>query len=159
MKVDRPPPGEELNEGEITPARQAATLVLLRSGADGPEVLLVQRNPQQRFMGGAWVFPGGAVDAHEGEGDAAHRAAAVREVRRVGTMTGIELDEHPLDMRIGHRVALEARRRGAIIRPLGDVVVIMPPLSISKTDLCRLVEATAAAIEAATAATDLPLAA
>jgi adenosylmethionine---8-amino-7-oxononanoate aminotransferase len=84
---------------------------------------------------------------------------AVREVRRVGTMTGIELVEHPLAMRIGHRVALEARRRGAIIRPLGDVVVIMPPLSISKTDLTRLVEATAAAIDAATAAADLPLAA
>jgi 8-oxo-dGTP pyrophosphatase MutT (NUDIX family) len=31
-------------------------------------------------MGGAWVFPGGAVDAHDGEGDVAHRAAAVREV-------------------------------------------------------------------------------
>jgi len=84
---------------------------------------------------------------------------AVREVRRVGAMTGIELVEHPLAMRIGHRVALEARRRGAIIRPLGDVVVIMPPLSISKTDLCRLVEATETAIDAATAAADLPLAA
>ena len=41
---------------------------------------MVQRTPKARFMGGAWVFPGGAVDAHEGEGDAAHRAAAVREV-------------------------------------------------------------------------------
>ena len=80
-------------------------------------------------------------------------------MRRVGTMTGIELVEHPLAMRIGHMVALEARRRGAIIRPLGDVVVIMPPLSISKTDLTRLVKVTGAAIDAATAATDLPLAA
>ena len=43
-------------------------------------MLLVQRTPKARFMGGAWVFPGGAVDAHEGEGDVAHRAAAVREV-------------------------------------------------------------------------------
>jgi 8-oxo-dGTP pyrophosphatase MutT (NUDIX family) len=75
--VDRPPPGEELNEGEITEARQAATLVLLRDSADGPEVLLVQRNPAQRFMGGAWVFPGGAVHAE----DADHAAAAVRELR------------------------------------------------------------------------------
>ena len=41
---------------------------------------MVQRTPKARFMGGAWVFPGGAVDAHEGEGDVAHRAAAVREV-------------------------------------------------------------------------------
>ena len=76
MKVDRPPPGEELNDGEVTAPREAATLVLLRDGAAGPEVLLVQRNPEQRFMGGAWVFPGGAL--HEGDADLA--AAAVREL-------------------------------------------------------------------------------
>jgi 8-oxo-dGTP pyrophosphatase MutT (NUDIX family) len=57
--------------------RQAASLILLRDAADGPEVLLVRRNPEQRFMGGAWVFPGGAV--HEGE-DADHAATAVREL-------------------------------------------------------------------------------
>jgi adenosylmethionine-8-amino-7-oxononanoate aminotransferase len=76
---------------------------------------------------------------------------AVREVRRRGFMTGIELTEHPLPLRIGHRVALEARRRGAIIRPLGDVVVLMPPLAISEADLRRLVEITGEAIAAATA--------
>src|SRR3954453_18085616 len=52
----------------------------MRDSDDGPEVLLVKRNPASRFMGGAWVFPGGAVDAGEGEGDAAHRAAALREL-------------------------------------------------------------------------------
>lgn len=57
--------------------RQAASLILLRDGADGAEVLLVQRNPEQRFMGGAWVFPGGAV--HAGE-DADHAATALREL-------------------------------------------------------------------------------
>ena len=57
--------------------RQAASLILLRESADGAEVLLVQRNPQQRFMGGAWVFPGGAVHA---DGDADHAATAVREL-------------------------------------------------------------------------------
>jgi adenosylmethionine-8-amino-7-oxononanoate aminotransferase len=80
---------------------------------------------------------------------AAH--ASVREVRRRGFMVGIELCEHPLPVRIGHRVTLEARRRGAIIRPLGDVVVLMPPLSISREELTRLVSITAEAIEAATA--------
>jgi len=55
-------------------------VILLRGAAERLEVLLVKRNPAQRFMGGAWVFPGGAVDAAEGEGDAAHRAAGVREV-------------------------------------------------------------------------------
>jgi adenosylmethionine---8-amino-7-oxononanoate aminotransferase len=74
----------------------------------------------------------------------------VREIRRRGFMVGIELEEHPLPVRIGHRVALEARRRGAIIRPLGDVVVLMPPLSISHEDLGRLISVTAEAIDAAT---------
>jgi adenosylmethionine-8-amino-7-oxononanoate aminotransferase len=76
---------------------------------------------------------------------------AVREVRRRGFMVGIELADYPLDRRMGHRVTLEARRRGAIIRPLGDVVVLMPPLAISHADLRRLVAVTAEAIEAATA--------
>jgi adenosylmethionine---8-amino-7-oxononanoate aminotransferase len=83
----------------------------------------------------------------------------VREVRRRGFMVGIELEEHPLPARIGHRVTLEARRRGAIIRPLGDVVVLMPPLSISRDELTRLVGITAEAIDAATTAAALPRAA
>ena len=78
---------------------------------------------------------------------AAHPAVA--EVRRRGLMTGIELREFPLELRMGHRVTLEARRRGAIVRPLGDVVVLMPPLSISEADLTRLVEITGEAIAVA----------
>jgi 8-oxo-dGTP pyrophosphatase MutT (NUDIX family) len=80
MESDRPGPGEELNLGAATVPRLAATVILLRGGDERLELLLVQRNPQARFMGGAWVFPGGAVDRHEGEGDTALRAAAVREV-------------------------------------------------------------------------------
>jgi adenosylmethionine-8-amino-7-oxononanoate aminotransferase len=45
-------------------------------------------------------------------------------------------------------VTLEARRRGAIVRPLGDTVILMPPLAISETDLRRLVEITSEAIRA-----------
>ena len=74
-------PGAELNAGEPVTPRQAATVIVLRGGSEALEVLLVKRNPAQRFMGGAWVFPGGAVDAAEGTGDAAHRAAGVREVQ------------------------------------------------------------------------------
>ena len=71
-----PEPGTILNEsGEPTPPRQAATVVVVRGGAARLEVLMVQRTPKARFMGGAWVFPGGAVDAGED-----HRAAGVREV-------------------------------------------------------------------------------
>ena len=81
MEIDRPPPGEELNlTGEETVPRQAATVIVLRGGSDALEVLLVKRTPHARFMGGVWVFPGGAVDASEGDGDAAHRVAAVREL-------------------------------------------------------------------------------
>ena len=81
MEIDRPGPGEELNlSGETTVPRPAATVIVLRGGQDALEVLLVKRNPDARFMGGAWVFPGGAVDREEGEGDGALRAAAVREV-------------------------------------------------------------------------------
>ena len=65
MEVDRPGPGEELNTGAATRPREAATVIVLRGGAETLEVLLVKRNPTQRFMGGAWVFPGGAVDADE----------------------------------------------------------------------------------------------
>ena len=76
-----PEPGTILNESGVpTVPRQAATVIVLRGGGERLEVLLVQRTPKAKFMGGAWVFPGGAVDAHEGEGDAAHRAAAIREV-------------------------------------------------------------------------------
>ena len=84
---------------------------------------------------------------------------AVAEVRRRGFMTGIELTAFPAAARMGHQVTLAARRRGAIVRPLGDVVVLMPPLSISADELTRLVAITAAAIEAATAAGAVPLAA
>jgi adenosylmethionine-8-amino-7-oxononanoate aminotransferase len=80
----------------------------------------------------------------------------VAEVRGRGFMIGIDLGQHDPAIRLGHQVTLEARKRGAIIRPLGDVIVLMPPLSISKGDLVRLVEITAesikAAVRAATAA-------
>jgi 8-oxo-dGTP pyrophosphatase MutT (NUDIX family) len=66
--IDRVPHhGEEPGSGEVTAARPAASVIVLRDGPQGPEVLLVQRNPAQRFMGGAWVFPGGAVHDEDGE--------------------------------------------------------------------------------------------
>ncbi len=62
-------------------------------------------------------------------------------------MVGIELCPRPVHERVGHQVTLAARRRGAIIRPLGDVVVLMPALSISTADLSRLVTVTAGAVD------------
>jgi 8-oxo-dGTP pyrophosphatase MutT (NUDIX family) len=80
IETDRPAPGEELNEGPVVVPRPAASVILLSGSDHGLEVLLVKRNPTARFMGGAWVFPGGAVDRDEGEGDSALRAAALREL-------------------------------------------------------------------------------
>jgi 8-oxo-dGTP pyrophosphatase MutT (NUDIX family) len=92
VDIDRPGPGEELIDGSggETVPRQAATVILLRGGADDLEVLLVRRTPHARFMGGVWVFPGGAVDAGEGDGDVAHRIAALRELEEEA---GIRLDD------------------------------------------------------------------
>jgi adenosylmethionine-8-amino-7-oxononanoate aminotransferase len=61
----------------------------------------------------------------------------VAEIRRVGTMTGVEV--HPAGERTGFEVCRAARRRGVIIRPLGDVVVLMPPLGITDDELDELV--------------------
>jgi 8-oxo-dGTP pyrophosphatase MutT (NUDIX family) len=87
---ERPGPGEEYNPGAPVDARQAASVILLRGGDRELELLLVKRTPKARFMGGVWVFPGGAVDAHEGDGDGAHRAAAIRELQEEAS---IELDD------------------------------------------------------------------
>jgi 8-oxo-dGTP pyrophosphatase MutT (NUDIX family) len=83
-------PGEEYNPGPPVRPRQAASVIVLRGGAQALELLLVRRTPKARFMGGAWVFPGGAVDAQEGDGDDAHRAAAIRELREEAA---VELSE------------------------------------------------------------------
>jgi 8-oxo-dGTP pyrophosphatase MutT (NUDIX family) len=74
-------PGQGLSLGAATPPRQAATVILLRGGTQTLEVLLVKRTEQAKFMGGVWVFPGGAVDEKDpSSGGDAHRAAAAREL-------------------------------------------------------------------------------
>jgi adenosylmethionine-8-amino-7-oxononanoate aminotransferase len=59
-------------------------------------------------------------------------------------------EPYPVKDRTGHRVILEARKRGLIIRPLGDVVVLMPPLAISMEELDRLCNVTYESIQAVT---------
>ncbi len=61
--------------------------------------------------------------------------ATVTEIRRVGTMTGIDLTGRSDDPRTGVEVCRAARRRGVWLRPLGDVVVLMPPLAIGADDV------------------------
>jgi adenosylmethionine-8-amino-7-oxononanoate aminotransferase len=81
----------------------------------------------------------------------------VAEVRQRGFMCGIELAAdagsrtfYDSALRMGHRVTLEARERGAIVRPLGDVVVLMPPLSIEPDLLEELIEIVSDSIATAT---------
>jgi 8-oxo-dGTP pyrophosphatase MutT (NUDIX family) len=90
--IERPATTETLNHGRPSVARKSACVILLRDGDEGIEILLVRRNPEQRFMGGFWVFPGGAVDAGDGEGEEAHRAAAVRELEEEAGVTGVAPD-------------------------------------------------------------------
>jgi adenosylmethionine---8-amino-7-oxononanoate aminotransferase len=80
----------------------------------------------------------------------------VAEIRQRGFMVGIDLGEHDPALRLGHRVTVEARKRGAIIRPLGDVVILMPPLSISAEELQSLVTITSESIDAAVSGTRMP---
>jgi 8-oxo-dGTP pyrophosphatase MutT (NUDIX family) len=61
-------------------------VIVMRDSDAGPEVLLVQRNPEARFMGGAWVFPGGAV--HGDDSDAADTA-----VRELDEEAGVAIDD------------------------------------------------------------------
>lgn len=82
----------------------------------------------------------------------------VGEIRQRGFMVGIELvadretkEEFPPADKIGHRVILAARKRGLIIRPLGNVIVLMPPLSMTLQEIDRLCDITCEAIREVTA--------
>jgi 8-oxo-dGTP pyrophosphatase MutT (NUDIX family) len=62
-------------------------VLLLRGGNEQLELLMVRRTPAARFMAGAWVFPGGAVDPADGDGQTGLRAAALRELREESGVT------------------------------------------------------------------------
>lgn len=87
-------PAEAPNLGEPAVPRPSASVVLLRRGgkhADRAlEVLLLKRTESAKFMPGVWVFPGGAVDAGDGTGEAGYRACAIREL---GEEASIELGD------------------------------------------------------------------
>jgi adenosylmethionine-8-amino-7-oxononanoate aminotransferase len=64
----------------------------------------------------------------------------VREVRLQGLMGGVELAPPRDGLRWGRRACAEAVRRGVLLRPLGDVVVLMPPLTITSAEVVRIVD-------------------
>lgn len=77
----------------------------------------------------------------------------VGDIRQKGLMAGIEIvcdcttkERFPPERKAGQRIARRARDRGIILRPLGDVVVLMPPLSSTEREIEGLVEAAALAI-------------
>jgi adenosylmethionine-8-amino-7-oxononanoate aminotransferase len=78
----------------------------------------------------------------------------IGDIRQRGFMVGLELVQdkatktpYPVARRQGHRVILAARALGAILRPLGDVIILMPPLAISQEELGRLCDITIQAID------------
>jgi len=81
----------------------------------------------------------------------------VGDIRQRGFIAAVELVKnrqtrkpYPLEARMGHRVAMEARRRGLLLRPIGNVIILMPPLSVSLPELRRMAEMLQASIEAVT---------
>lgn len=76
MPAYRPPRGLRPTERDAAPTRPAASLMLLRDAPEGPEVLLVRRNPTAPLLGGFWVFPGGTVQPDDRD----PLAAALREL-------------------------------------------------------------------------------
>ncbi len=83
------------------------------------------------------------------------RLAGVREVRRKGLMVGIELAPPADGLRWGRRVSSACVERGVLIRPLGDVVVLMPPLTTTADEIDRIVDVVAASVTEVASA-DLP---
>jgi adenosylmethionine-8-amino-7-oxononanoate aminotransferase len=75
---------------------------------------------------------------------------AVRDVRQRGLMVGVELAPPEPGLRWGRRVCVAAVARGVLLRPLGDVVVLMPPLTITEDEIVRIVDALEGGLEEAT---------
>jgi adenosylmethionine---8-amino-7-oxononanoate aminotransferase len=78
--------------------------------------------------------------------------AAVREVRLCGLMGGVELAPPADGLRWGRRVCAAAVERGVLLRPLGDTVVLMPPLTVTSEELHRIVHALGGALDDVTTA-------
>jgi adenosylmethionine-8-amino-7-oxononanoate aminotransferase len=117
-------------------AAALATLSLFGQGAILPHVSVLSRTMAEELE---------KLRGHRNIGD----------VRQKGLMVGIEIvadrdtkEPFPPEMRVGQRVVVKTRERGIIIRPLGDVIVLMPPLSSTEEEIRHLVGAVGWAITA-----------
>jgi adenosylmethionine-8-amino-7-oxononanoate aminotransferase len=73
---------------------------------------------------------------------ALEKLPGVKEVRQCGFIAGIEIEESPNGVRtLAAAVSIEARRHGLLTRPIGNVIVLMPPLCITMDQLTKAVEA------------------
>jgi adenosylmethionine-8-amino-7-oxononanoate aminotransferase len=89
---------------------------------------------------------GAELLGHMLEGEVvSHRA--VREVRRFGLMAGVDLAASERGTGLGRRVCAAATRRGVLLRPLGDTVVLMPPLTSTAAELRQMVDALVGALD------------
>ena len=121
-------------------AALASLAVFAEEGTLGPEVFGPKAACYARGMAGLAELP------HVGS------------VRFRGLMGGVELvrdkatkEPYPFTERIGHQVCMQARQHKVILRPLGDVVVLMPPLAASTAEIDLLFAATKKAIQEVTA--------
>ena len=94
-----------------------------------------------------WPTCGPALPRWRGwRGSGSAPLAGVADVRLCGVMAGVELAPPAEGLRWGRRVCAAAVRRGVLLRPLGDVVVLMPPLTVTDDEVERIVDTLAAAI-------------
>jgi adenosylmethionine-8-amino-7-oxononanoate aminotransferase len=87
-----------------------------------------------------------AAQLEDGLAAAVAPLPGVAEIRRCGLMVGIELAPPADGLRWGRKVSAACVRRGVLVRPLGDVIVLMPPLTITEDEITRIVDTVAAAI-------------
>ncbi|HET9051935.1 MAG TPA: adenosylmethionine--8-amino-7-oxononanoate transaminase, partial [Candidatus Dormibacteraeota bacterium] len=150
--------GQDLFELFTGPYAEHRTLYYGHTYSANPLACAVARASLRLFEEEATLERGRRLGEHLGRRLAGLRGLpAVADVRRRGVMVGVELCAgglaHPFDpaLRVGRRVVLAARRRGVIVRPLGDVVVLNPPLVMSDAEADRLVDAVADSISEVTA--------
>lgn len=120
----------DAEDPQSVPIKPAATVIPLRDGGGGMEVLVLRRDTNLAFHGGSWVFPGGRVDDHEldaGAGDdlAAARLAAVREADEEA---GLKIDPDEL-VTLSHWTTPLGRNRRfatwffAVAAPADEIVI------------------------------------